>query len=148
MMGRYVKVVAPGMENRFYWISAPILLILFISNIWLQTELSLSRLVWLDMTYHFLGGFFMAMFLYAYLNKSLQTNIWFLKRTLIIVGATLFIGVMWEFAEYGASFILDGSIPKLLHAKTLIGGLDDTINDLSMDLFGSFVFSVVYFRTR
>src|SRR3989344_5029442 len=66
MMGRYVKVVAPGMENRFYWISAPILLILFISNIWLQTELSLSRLVWLDMTYHFLGGFFLFFFFFLF----------------------------------------------------------------------------------
>ncbi|MBI2627161.1 MAG: hypothetical protein HYW77_02870 [Parcubacteria group bacterium] len=136
------------MENKLYRISAPTLLVLFISNIWFQMELSLSWRVWLDVTYHFFGGFFVAMFLYAYLNNSLQTKIGFLQRTLVIVGATLFIGVMWEFAEYGASFIFDGSIPKLLHAKMLIGGLDDTINDLLMDFLGSFIFSVVHLRTH
>lgn len=90
---------------------------------------------------------FMASYLKEYLNSSKIKNI------LIIIGATIFIGVIWEFCEYIASQTLTE------YAKTVfgynvyfMGNLDDTMTDLLMDILGSFTGSILFllhfFRSR
>lgn len=97
---------------------------------------------WFDMSLHFLGGFFVAMLMFHYLSDvSSPTKI---KKYLIIVGAVSFIGVVWEFAEYLASQTLIEPIYRYFEVRAyFIGDLDDTINDLLMDIMGSFSFLLI-----
>ena len=98
---------------------------------------------WFDMTLHFLGGFFMAMLMANYLSDYL-VNKNFLKNMLIIVGTTVLMGVVWEFCEYLANLILSPIIYNLFAVKTyFMGDLDDTINDLLMDVVGAGLFSLI-----
>lgn len=56
------------MKYRFYQISLVALLILFFTNIWLGDIYRFNlRFWWFDVIYHFLGGFFVAMFFSVYL---------------------------------------------------------------------------------
>ena len=73
--------------------------------------------VWYNMALHFLGGFFVAMLMADYLNGHFQKENK-LKNTLIILGATVFIGVIWEFAEYIGNQTLTEPIYK--HFQTLV----------------------------
>lgn len=97
---------------------------------------------WFDMTLHFLGGFFMGMFMWQYLKDSLPKNK--LKTILVVVGAVSFIGIIWEFTEYLASQTLIEPLYNRFGFRTyFIGDLDDTINDLLMDVLGSFAISLI-----
>jgi hypothetical protein len=102
----------------------------------------LYNIWWFDMVLHFLGGFFVAMLMVHYLdlNRLVQVkNNSKLKQYLIIVGATSFIGIIWEFAEYLASLTLIDPLYNHFKIRTyFIGDLDDTINDLLMDIVGAF----------
>ena len=95
------------------------------------------------MLHHFLGGFFMAMLMAHYLGSIFELRITdyeltTLKRYLIIVGAVSFIGVVWEFAEYLAGQTLIEPIYEHFKIRAyFIGDLDDTINDLLMDIIGA-----------
>lgn len=103
---------------------------------------------WFDMTLHFLGGFLVAMFFTAYLKERLPegNN---LKNALIIVGAAMFVGVVWEFAEYIANQTLIEFFSKYLGVKVyFMGNLDDTISDLTMDMLGALSFSVFWLKTK
>lgn len=105
---------------------------------------------WFDQVLHFSGGFLMAMLLAAYLKDHLLNNSK-LKNTLIILGVVSFMGVTWEFAEYIASIVLSPIIYNQFAFKTyFIGDLNDTINDLLMDIVGAGVFSFVlhFIRSR
>ena len=85
----------------------------------------------------------MAMLLSVYLKDHLLGNSK-LKNTLIILGAVSFIGVTWEFAEYLASQTLIEPIYRIFGFRTyFIGNLDDTINDLLMDILGAGLFSFI-----
>lgn len=91
---------------------------------------------WFDMVHHFLGGFFVAMLMWHYLKDSLPQNN--LKKTLVIVSTVTFIGVVWEFTEYIAGQTLIEPMYKYFQIKAyFIGNLDDTINDLLMDILGA-----------
>ena len=58
-----------------------------------------------------------------------------------------FIGVVWEFAEYLASLTLIESFYNNFGVKTsFIGDLDDTINDLLMDIVGALAWLTVFRR--
>src|SRR3989338_11244837 len=101
------------------------------------------RFFWFDMVIHFLGGFFMAMFLSAYLKDHLFDG-WKLKNFLIILGAVSFIGVVWEFSEYIANFALSPIIYDHYGIRTyFMGDLDDTMNDLLMDILGAGTLSFI-----
>lgn len=98
-----------------------------------------SKFPWTDMVFHFLGGFFVAMLMVQYLADVKAPSK--LKSCLIIVGAVSFIGVVWEFAEYLASQTLIEPIYKYFKIRAyFIGDLDDTINDLLMDVVGAFIY--------
>jgi len=99
---------------------------------------------WFDVALHFLGGFFMAMLMANYLNEYF-VNKNFIKNTLIIVGATVLIGVLWEFSEYLANLVLGPIIYKWFAVKTyFMGDLDDTVSDLLMDILGAIAFSLLH----
>ena len=99
---------------------------------------------WVDVILHFLGGFFVAMFMADYLKDRFIPREW-IKNTLIIAGATIFIGVVWEFAE----FIANQTLAKLLYRWFSImgyfmGDLNDTVLDLLMDIIGSLTLTSFY----
>lgn len=97
---------------------------------------------WFDQILHFSGGFFLAMLLSRYLKDHLFDNSQ-LKNILIILGAVSFMGVTWEFTEYLANAILSPIIYNLYSVKTyFMGDLDDTVNDLLMDILGSSLFVI------
>lgn len=86
----------------------------------------------------------MAMLMYYYLKDHLKEGS-FLKNTLIIVGATVFIGVVWEFSEYIANKILIEPMYKYLGVKGyFMGDLEDTVTDLLMDISGAITLVFVF----
>lgn len=83
----------------------------------------------------------MAILLATYLKDHLLDNSK-LKNTLIILGVVSFIGATWEFAEYIANTILSPIIYNLFAVKTyFMGDLNDTVNDLLMDILGAGLFA-------
>ena len=80
--------------------------------------------------HHYLGGVFVALFFYGYLNEIVSSeNIPTIKKWLVIVSATLFVGVVWEFTEWiGSYYDFD---------YMNIGDLNDTILDLIVDSLGA-----------
>ena len=114
-------------------------------NIYYQWYLNYS---WFDQVLHFSGGLFIAMFFSAYLKEHLFGNSK-LKNTLIILGVTSFIGVTWEFAEYIANQILIEPFYRYFQIHVyFMGDLNDTVNDLLMDILGAGVFSIVLHSLR
>ena len=95
------------------------------------------------MSLHFLGGFFVAMFMVYYLADVKTPSK--LKRYLVLTGAVILVGVVWEFAEYLASQILAESLYNNFGFRAyFIGDLDDTINDLLMDILGAISFLAIF----
>jgi len=89
-----------------------------------------------------------AMFMAAYLKDRLvpKTDT---KNILIVVGATLFIGVIWEFAEFIANQVLIEPFYRWFGIRTyFMGDLKDTINDLLMDMLGALTFIFLHFLWR
>lgn len=98
---------------------------------------------WFDMSLHFLGGFFMAMFMAHYLMDVKMPSK--LKGFLIIGSTVTLIGVLWEFAEYLASQTLIEPLYRTFGIKTyFIGDLEDTMSDLLMDMIGAFSWLTIY----
>ncbi len=87
----------------------------------------------------------MAMFMAEYLkdrlitkNQSTNDTSALVKNTLIIVGATVFIGVVWEFSEYIANQTLIEPFYRWFGIRAyFMGDLQDTVNDLLMDILGA-----------
>lgn len=100
---------------------------------------------WFDIILHFLGGFFVAMLMANYLNEYF-VNKKILKNVFIIVSATVFIGVVWEFSEYIANLALSPIIYERFAIRTyFMGNIDDTIGDLLVDILGALFFSFLHF---
>ena len=99
---------------------------------------------WFDQVLHFSGGLFVAMFFSAYLKEHLFNNTK-IKNALIVVGVTVFIGVLWEFAEYIANLVASPIIYDYSGVRTyFMGDLADTINDLLMDTLGACTLFVLH----
>ena len=106
------------------------------------------RWAWFDIILHFSGGFFMAMFMTAYLKERLFDRDG-IKNALIIAGATVFMGVMWEFAEYIANQTLIEQTYLWFRIKVyFMGDLNDTILDLFLDIVGALVFILTLYRRQ
>lgn len=128
------------------------LIIIFFSNL-IGMYFRMYSIWWFDVLHHLLGGFFMAMLITHYLKiKELRISnyeLGSLKKCLIIIGAVSFIGIMWEFAEYLANQILIEPIYNKFGIRTyFVGDLDDTMNDLLMDILGAFSFSVFWLKIK
>ena len=106
---------------------------------------------WFDMLHHFWGGFFIAMLMVRYLKiaelRITNYELRQIQKYLIIVGAVSFIGIVWEFAEYLAGQTLIEPIYNNFGVRAyFIGDLDDTINDLLMDVLGALIFLLTFKR--
>ena len=111
--------------------------VIFLSNIPSLYYSLYIQYPWVDVVQHFSGGFFVAMFMAAYLKDRLAREGW-LKNLIIIAGATVFIGVLWEFSEYIANqTLVDYFYEKFQLRVYFMGDLKDTIGDLSMDISGA-----------
>ena len=96
------------------------------------------------MANHFLGGFFVAMLMAAYLKDNILKKA-FLKNMLIVIGAATFIGVVWEFSEYIANQILVEPFYRWFQVRTyFMGDLQDTISDLLLDILGATLFTTYH----
>lgn len=76
-----------------------------------------------------------------FLPNSKTTN------TLILVGSTVLIGVVWEFAEYLANHTIREPLQAAYGPKApdFMGNLDDTISDLLIDMLGSITMAAYIF---
>jgi len=82
----------------------------------------------------------MAIFLAGYLKDRLVLGI-NIKNVLIVVGATVFVGVVWEFSEYIANQTLIDPFYRWFGIRAyFMGDLQDTISDLLMDILGALTF--------
>jgi hypothetical protein len=99
---------------------------------------------WLDVILHFSGGFFVAMFFWHYFEDYIARGSWF-KNLIIITGATLLIGVLWEFAEYIANQTLVDLIYEKYQIRTyFMGDIKDTMADLMLDILGALTLLTVH----
>lgn len=97
---------------------------------------------------HFLAGFWVGAVAVAFLRHHApefsqdKKNI--LLSIVFIFGATLFVGVFWEFFEFGlGEYILQDT--RIVD----IGNLwKDTLLDLFMDFLGSVVIVLIFIKTR
>ena len=103
---------------------------------------------WVDIFLHFAGGFFVALFMADYLkNHFLAGKL--IQNILIIVGATVFIGVIWEFAEHLANQTLIEPAQKYLDVNAyFMGDLQDTVLDLLMDILGALTLCPFIFLSK
>ena len=92
-----------------------------------------------DKVLHVGGGVVVAWFFYRYLGNYLNSFSHF-KQFLILVAMTALVGLIWEFAEYGARFIATSHpvIYQYFHG----GDLKDTLGDLLADLIGGVLYAV------
>ena len=66
---------------------------------------------------------------------------------LIIVSATVFIGVVWEFLEFLAEVILTTYLQNILNVSYgFMGNLEDTIVDLLMDILGAITLAGLFLK--
>ena len=88
----------------------------------------------------------MAMFMASYLKDRLTLMGW-TKNILIIAGTTVFIGVIWEFAEFIANQTLIDFVYDKFRVRTyFMGDLNDTVLDLLMDILGALVFVLFAYK--
>jgi hypothetical protein len=126
------------------------LVILFLSNIPSMYYSWYKIFNWVDIVQHFLGGFFVAMFFYYYLYDRLREKE-FLKNSIIVVGSTILVGVLWEFAEFVANKTLIEPTYKYFKIRAyFMGNLTDTMGDLLMDITGalSYFVGVTLFKRK
>ena len=134
------------LKNLRFWI----LFIIFWANAILGFGFNFYRFFWFDQVLHFLGGLGVYIFLYPYFRNDLAGLLW-IKKTILLVGASVMVGVIWEFAEYSTT-----AIPAILNLPwdgyTFIGDLPDTLEDLTLDTLGALSGSIIYllhsFRQR
>lgn len=131
--------------HRYY---GPLLvLIVFLANFILGFGFRLYTLTPLfDITLHFLGGLGVCLTLHELLFKKFPKAPFF-YWSMLMIGGTMLVGVLWEFFEYTSS-ILWGTV----YGMELIGDLADTLADLLMDLLGAILGALLlsshFFRKR
>src|SRR3989344_3870896 len=126
-------------KNKGFWIVLAALL----ANYYFGFELNFYRFPWFDITLHFLGGLGVYLILSSHFRSDLAGLLW-LRRTILLVGATVLVGVIWEFAEYSFT-----AIPAVLSLPwdgfSFIGDLPDTLFDLGIDISGAIFGSILHF---
>jgi hypothetical protein len=96
----------------------------------------------IDKLYHVLGGFWLGALLF-YLRRVWAGLIVFSDsfwgRMIAVLAAAALVGLGWEFFEFGIDTLL---APPGTHIAQ--GDLVDTMGDLAGDLFGAFIFALLY----
>ncbi|MDP3962878.1 MAG: hypothetical protein Q8Q39_00045 [bacterium] len=102
----------------------------------------------IDIPYHFFGGFFVGLLLIDVFRKALVAERILWHDVAVIVGAALMVGFFWELYE----LLLTRWIGDFFAARGItccIGDAFDTLKDLLMDSLGAFtVFFLVRWRNR
>lgn len=99
------------------------------------------ELIHFDKIMHLLGGLLVALLWSKFFYRRLDSLSSF-DFFLTIVGLTILIGVLWEFAEYASQYF------PTIHYYFYIGDLRDTLGDLLTDLGGGFIGSLWLLRRR
>ena len=95
---------------------------------------------WFDVVQHLSGAFFVAMFMTVYLEENIRGGSR-MKNLIVITGATILMGVLWEFSEYIANqTLIDYFYEKFRLRVYFMGDLNDTVKDLVMDVSGAVLF--------
>jgi hypothetical protein len=94
-----------------------------------------SRIAYLDLLMHFIGGAVMAYFLHAFVTQASSmenatSDNPMTNRILVFIG-TITVAVLWEFAEFMSDQFL---------ATHTQAGLDDTLSDLLFGAIGAAFF--------
>lgn len=109
-----------------------------VNAIWGWSAAKDQQYPWFDTSLHFLGGLGVCLFLRQHFTKNLA-NLSNFVRILFLLGVTVLIGVLWEFAEYLGS--------QIVHyyggAMRLGGDLADTLLDFVMDILGGLVGAII-----
>ena len=101
---------------------------------------------WFDVISHLMGGFFVAMLFRYYLEDHFLENKP-IQNLLVLVGATIFIGVVWEFVEYIANQTLIEPFYRWFGIRAyFMGDLNDTIKDLLNDTMGGLASSLIFLK--
>ena len=94
----------------------------------------------IDKVYHFVGGFALGWFFYIYFSFK-ESQLSNFNKLLILVSATCFVAVLWEYAER-LSNIYSPEHAKWLYHWFKGGDLNDTLLDILAGITGSFVFGI------
>lgn len=124
------------------------LILIFLFDLVFGLGFKFYRYQYFDMSLHFLGGFFVAMFFTNFLNSNYADKSLSKAKisifSLIIVSTTLFVGVFWEFLEYLVTVYYRDYLLQKYSVICCIGNLDDTIGDLVFDITGALIFVLIY----
>lgn len=123
-------------KNFWFWF----LITIFFTNIVGGFAFKLYEVWYFDIIMHFLGGFGVYFLAKKYFEQILKEASFF-DSTLLLIGMTVFVGVVWEFYEFALSNIWRIRPDEV----ELIGDLRDTIYDLAIDTFGAITGSVLHF---
>ena len=129
------------LKNKGLWIVFSAIAVNFI----LGFKFNFYRFDWFDVSLHFLGGLGVYLILQQYFKTDLSGLPW-LKRTILLVGTTALVGVIWEFAEYSFTAI-PAILPLPWDGLSFIGDLPDTLSDLSLDILGGLFGSILYLHS-
>lgn len=89
----------------------------------------------------------MAMLFRYYLEDHFRDNKP-IQNLLILVGATVFIGVVWEFVEYIANQTLIEPFYRWFQIRAyFMGDLNDTVKDLLNDTMGGLISSLIFLKS-
>ena len=127
------------LKNKGFWLVFATIIVNFL----LGFEFNFFRFGWFDVSLHFLGGLGVYLILSQYFGKDFAGLPW-LRRTIALVGISVLVGVIWEFAEYSFT-----AIPAVFSLPwdglSFIGDLPDTLADLSLDILGALFGSIISF---
>lgn len=100
------------------------------------------RIDHLDKLFHFIGGLIVVWFFSICLNnKFSKLPVW--EKLIALLTVIFLVGLFWEFLEYISGSYLKNYWP-ILGRYFYIGNLRDSLGDLTADVMGGLVFSLVY----
>lgn len=126
-------------KNTGFWI----IFTAIAANFILGFGFNFYRFFWFDMILHFLSGWGVYLIVSSYFQNGLANLSW-LNRTILLVGVTALIGMIWELAEYSFTAI-PAVLPLPWDGLSFIGDLPDTLSDLSLDILGSLFGGILHF---
>lgn len=107
-----------------------------------------DAIAWLDIPFHFLGGVLLGLFIIDVFAESLKAERGIWHDAVIILGATLLVGYVWEVYEYTLTLFF-GNFFAARGIDCCIGTVFDTLKDLFMDSLGAaMVFMIVRNRNK
>src|SRR3990167_10620248 len=111
------------LKNFGFWL----LVFIFTANIVLGFTYDFYDFWYFDNILHFLGGFGVYLAAKQYFSKAIKNASW-LDSALLLVGLSVFVGVLWEFVEFALANLWLVRPDEV----ELIGDLRDTIDNLTM----------------